>query len=414
MYKFNNVSLNPSLLFIMRKQVFTAIAAVAISGVYASAQQPEVVVEEESLTVVEEVPCENHYYSSGSDNWFIQLGAGVNVPFFEYSDVDGSKKHHFTAAYNAGFGKWFTPYMACRLNFMGGALHWDNNDYHKMKYVSGQVDFMWDMFNALGGVDNDRVFSIVPFAGLGAAYAWDMKPAGNIAGEGTRHKSTTWAPDIAAGLQLRFRLCKYVDFFAEGRYGLFGDEFDGSAIGQNVDMNLNVLGGFNINFGGREFKSFNPCDYLGYINQLNGQVNDLRGALATCGAALAAAEAQLPCPEVVAPECPDAQAPLLSTVRFTINSAKITSTETVNVYNIAQWMKANPNSNVVIKGYADKDTGTASYNMKLSERRAQNVYNMLTKEYGIPADRLTIKAEGSDSQVYDVNNWNRIVIFSQN
>ena len=52
--------------------------------------------------------------------------------------------------------------------------------------------------------------------------------------------------------------------------------------------------------------------------------------------------------------------------------------------------------------------------MKLSERRAQNVYNMLTKEYGIPADRLTIKAEGSDSQVYDVNNWNRIVIFSQN
>ena len=80
MYKFNNVSLNPSLLFNMRKQVFTAIAAVAISGVYASAQQPEVVVEEESLTVVEEVPCENHYYSSGSDNWFIQLGAGVNVP----------------------------------------------------------------------------------------------------------------------------------------------------------------------------------------------------------------------------------------------------------------------------------------------------------------------------------------------
>ena len=63
-------------------------------------------------------------------------------------------------------------------------------------------------------------------------------------------------------------------------------------------MNLNVLGGFNINFGGREFKSFNPCDYLGYINQLNGQVNDLRGALATCGAALAAAEAQLPAPRL--------------------------------------------------------------------------------------------------------------------
>ena len=103
----------------------------------------------------------------------------------------------------------------------------------------------------------------------------------------------------------------------------------------------------------------------------------------------------------------------MSTVRFTINSAKVTSTEMVNVFNIAQWMKANPDSKVVIKGYADKKTGTAAYNMKLSERRAQSVYNILTKEYGVDANRLVMKAQGSDSQVYDVNNWNRIVIFSQ-
>jgi outer membrane protein OmpA-like peptidoglycan-associated protein len=413
MYKFNNVSLNPSLLFIMRKQVFTAIAAVAISGVYASAQQPEVVVEEESLTVVEEVPCENHYYSSGSDNWFIQLGAGVNVPFFEYSDVDGSKKHHFTAAYNAGFGKWFTPYMACRLNFMGGALHWDNNDYHKMKYVSGQVDFMWDMFNALGGVDNDRVFSIVPFAGLGAAYAWDMKPAGNIAGEGTRHKSTTWAPDIAAGLQLRFRLCKYVDFFAEGRVQFLGDVFNGTAYGVPADLNISAIGGFSFNIGGREFSRYNPCDYTGYISNLNNQVNDLRAALATTGAALAAAEAQLPCPEVEVAEATVVEAaPLMATVRFSLNSARIVPQEKVNVYNIAQWMKENPEQNVAIVGYADADTGTAAYNMTLSKRRAQAVYDMLTGEYGVDSSRLSIVAEGSDKQVYEENNWNRIVIFN--
>ena len=68
---------------------------------------------------------------------------------------------------------------------------------------------------------------------------------------------------------------------------------------------------------------------------------------------------------------------------------------------------------VVIKGYADKKTGTASYNQKLSERRAQSVYNILTKEYGVAADRLTMKGEGSGSQIYDTNDWNRIVIFSQ-
>lgn len=396
----------------MKKQVLTAMAAMAIAGATAYAQDPEVVVEQETLTVVEEVPCATHYYSDGG-NWFIQIGAGVNTPFFEYSEVNGSKKHHFTAVYDFGFGKWFTPYFGTRLNFMGGALHWDNNVYHKMKYVSGQVDFMWDMFNGLGGVKNDRVFSIIPFAGLGAAYAWDMNPAGNIAGKGTKHKSTTWAPDISAGLQLRFRLCKYVDFFAEGRVQFLGDVFNGTAYGVPADLNISAIGGFSFNIGGRGFRSYNPCDYTGYISNLNNQVNDLRAALATTGAALAAAEAQLPCPEVEVAEATVVEAaPLMATVRFSLNSARIVPQEKVNVYNIAQWMKENPSQNVAIVGYADADTGTSAYNMKLSQRRAQAVYDMLTGEYGIPASRLNMVAEGSDKQVYDENNWNRIVIFN--
>ncbi len=102
----------------------------------------------------------------------------------------------------------------------------------------------------------------------------------------------------------------------------------------------------------------------------------------------------------------------MATVRFTLNSARITDQEKVNVYNIAEWMKANPEQNVAIVGYADKDTGTSEYNMGLSKRRAQAVYNSLTNDYGINPDRLSIQAEGSNVQPYDVNNWNRIVIFN--
>ncbi len=83
----------------------------------------------------------------------------------------------------------------------------------------------------------------------------------------------------------------------------------------------------------------------------------------------------------------------------------------VNVYNTAEYLKANPGVNVLIKGYADKDTGTSEYNMGLSKKRAQAVYDTLTKTYGIDKSRLAIEAEGSSEQVYDVNNWNRIVIF---
>ena len=85
----------------------------------------------------------------------------------------------------------------------------------------------------------------------------------------------------------------------------------------------------------------------------------------------------------------------------------------VNVYNVAQWMKSNPNAKVYIRGYADRDTGTAAYNMKLSERRAQTVKDILVNDYGIDASRLTTEQYGSDVQPFDVNNWNRIVLFAE-
>ena len=399
----------------MKTKAFWALAAIGamtLPGFQANAQET-VVVEEETVALTE-VPCKTHYYSNGGDNWFIQLGAGVTSPFVENKLPNGDQKHHLTAVYNVGFGKWFSPYIGWRLSFLGGSLHWDNQQFNHAKWVNANLDFMWDMFNSFGGVNSKRVFSIVPFIGLGGAYTWDYSDgASTVLRDNGKVKRNSWSLPLSAGIQLRFRLCKYVDFFAEGRAQFAGDNFNNEVVGAPIDMNLSVIGGFSFNIGGADFKSYNPCDYLGYINNLNNQVNDLRGALATTSAALAAAEAQLPCPEVEAVAVEEVQAaPLMATVRFTLNSARITDQEKVNVYNIAEWMKANPEQNVAIVGYADKDTGTSEYNMGLSKRRAQAVYNSLTNDYGINPDRLSIQAEGSNVQPYDVNNWNRIVIFN--
>lgn len=399
----------------MKTKAFWALAAIGamtLPGFQANAQET-VVVEEETVALTE-VPCKTHYYSNGGDNWFIQLGAGVTSPFVENKLPNGDQKHHLTAVYNVGFGKWFSPYIGWRLSFLGGSLHWDNQQFNHAKWVNANLDFMWDMFNSFGGVNSKRVFSIVPFIGLGGAYTWDYSDgASTVLRDNGKVKRNSWSLPLSAGIQLRFRLCKYVDFFAEGRAQFAGDNFNNEVVGAPIDMNLSVIGGFSFNIGGADFKSYNPCDYVSYIANLNNQVNDLRGALATTSAALAAAEAQLPCPEVEAVAVEEVQAaPLMATVRFTLNSARITDQEKVNVYNIAEWMKANPEQNVAIVGYADKDTGTSEYNMGLSKRRAQAVYNSLTNDYGINPDRLSIQAEGSNVQPYDVNNWNRIVIFN--
>lgn len=401
----------------MKKNVlFTVVAGMGLMvPAVANAQEETVVLEE--TAVVTEVPCGTKYYVTKHDNWFLQFGAGIDAPFVEGANREGKRKTSLSVNYNVGFGKWFSPYLGWRLNFNGGPLHMNTSGtFVKAKYVGANFDLMWDMCNSLGGVKADRVVSVIPFVGIGGTYAWDFKPnISNIAKhDGKGFKSSSWTLPVSAGLQLRFRLSKYVDFFTEARAGFYGDNFNTLAYGRDVDINVTLNGGFTINFGGRKYNEYNPCDYLGYIDNLNNQVNDLRGALATTSAALAAAEAQLPCPEYEAPEPVAAPAaPMMASVRFTINSARISDQEMVNVYNVSEWMKAYPDQNVAIVGYADRDTGTSEYNMGLSRRRAQAVFDVLTNTYGINPDRLVIQAEGSDVQPYDNNNsWNRIVLFN--
>lgn len=380
----------------------------------AIAQDDDYVVVEEDVTIVDMSQCKDIYHSSWKDNWFMQMGAGMNLPMLENYLPDGTEKRHITAAYNMGFGKWMTPYLGWRMSALYGAIHWDNNVYSKAKYVNANFDLMWDMFNSVGGVNSDRVFSIVPFVGLGGTYTWDFSPNTPAIRTSYGDKPNQWTLPVSAGLQMRFRLCQYADFFIEGRAQFYGDNFNNCAYGDPVDVNITAIGGFSINFGGRNYKAYNPCGDLGYIASLNDQVNDLRASLAVCSAALADAEAQLPCPEVkpapAAKPAPAKDAILLSTVRFARNSAVITDTEMVNVYNVAEWLMENPKQNIVIKGYADEQTGTSDYNMNLSRQRAQNVLDALV-DYGVNASRLSIQAEGSSSQLYDTNDWNRIVIF---
>jgi len=378
----------------------------------ASAQET-IVIEEETVTTVNESNCKTHYSVGKHDNWFLQLGAGIGVPLVENNLDVGNAKRHITATYNLGVGKWFSPYIGFRFSGYYGAMHWDNVSYSKAQMANLNFDFMWDMCNSLGGVNADRPVSVIPFVGLGGTYVWNIKSDGtNIYNSHGNLKTRQWSLPVSAGIQFRFRLCRYVDFFLEGRAAFYGDNFNGAAYAEPVDMHITATGGFSFNLGGAKYQAYNPCRNTAYIESLNGQVNALRSELATTAAALAAAQAQLPCPEVVVEECPESTAaPMMSTVRFTLNSAQISNEEMVNVYNTATYLKDNPEVNVLIQGYADKDTGTSEYNKVLSQKRAQAVFDALTKTYGIDARRLSIEAEGSSVQPYKVNNWNRIVIF---
>ena len=136
--------------------------------------QEGIVVEEETVAITDATNCKTQYFVNKNDNWFIQLGAGIDVPLVENRLVDGKAKRHITAAYNLGFGKWFSPYIGFRFSGYYGAMHWDNESYSKAKYANLNFDFMWDMCNSLGGVDADRPVSVIPFVGIGGTYVLSL------------------------------------------------------------------------------------------------------------------------------------------------------------------------------------------------------------------------------------------------
>lgn len=378
--------------------------------------QNSVVVTEETVTVVDNQHCNTTYYNTWRDGWFLQAGAGVDIPAME----GFKEKKKVGITYNFGVGRWFSPYFGLRFSGYYGTIHESMPQNYTLSWRSANInaDVMWDMFNSIGGVDLSRPVSVVPFVGIGGTYNWRFRPQSgvNIIDDNGNLKNNAWALPVSAGIQVRFRLCRYVDLFLEARAQFAGDSYNNVAYDKPIDINFMGTGGVTVNIGGKSFKAYDPCAYNDYIASLNGQVNDLRGELATTVAALAEAESQLPCPEVKETVHVEkkATAVMMSTVRFTINSAKVSQMEMVNVYNVAEYLKANPDVKIVIKGYADKNTGTSSYNQKLSEKRAQAVYDLLVNKYGISPNRLSKEASGSSSQPYGTNDWNRIVIFSQN
>ncbi len=64
---------------------------------------------------------------------------------------------------------------------------------------------------------------------------------------------------------------------------------------------------------------------------------------------------------------------------------------------VSNFLKKNPGVSVEIKGYAD-ELGPEDYNMKLSERRAKAVYDIIVAS-GVDASRLSYKGYGEDTSV---------------
>ena len=88
---------------------------------------------------------------------------------------------------------------------------------------------------------------------------------------------------------------------------------------------------------------------------------------------------------------------------FDINKAYLSDKEAVNLEAYANLIKKYPENKFVVTGYADKQTGTAEFNERLSKLRAEAVYNTLVDKYGVNKDQLTMEYKGGVDTMFREN-----------
>jgi len=85
----------------------------------------------------------------------------------------------------------------------------------------------------------------------------------------------------------------------------------------------------------------------------------------------------------------------LGDVLFGTNKSELKSGGMHNVQKLADFLKEYPKHKVLIEGYTDS-TGSAEYNQKLSERRANSVQAALVNKMGIDSDRISSRGYGEE------------------
>lgn len=88
----------------------------------------------------------------------------------------------------------------------------------------------------------------------------------------------------------------------------------------------------------------------------------------------------------------------LPSVFFEMNSSTVSYKNYPALTQVAQYLKANPSAKLVLVGNSDK-VGSAEYNKKLSEKRAQAVVDYLVKNNGVDKSRLSVVAKGAEEPI---------------
>ena len=359
--------------------------------------------------------------------WYIQLQGGAQ---YTLGEIDF--KDLISPNVQVAIGRQFSPVFGIRLqaNAWQSKAGWNGYTFvtknadgsitegsrvdtkWKWNYVAPGLDLTFNLSNLFCGFNPNRIFNFSVFAGGGVNIGWkndDAVAAANNAqanaskiGMQYENMEYVWSGTKVrgfgrAGIAADFKVSDAVSLGLEVNANTLSDHYNSKKAG-NWDWCFNALAGVKINLG----KTYStrtieaPKVPEKVIEKVIERV------------------VEKPCPQpTVAPTRAVAQKKedkFRRDVFFMINGTQISKKEQEKVKEVADYMKANPNSTVEVTGYADRGTGNPKINSSLSQRRAQAVSNMLQRNYGIKKDRIKVDFKGDTIQPFAKDVENRVAI----
>ncbi len=317
-------------------------------------------------------------------SWFVNFQGGIQLP-----NTPGMS-HLISPVFGLNVGRNISPLFSTRLGIEGCNSKVYNEftgEKQSFKYATGSFDAMVNLFNLIS--PKRRALNLYGIAGVGL----------NWSGMATTN-SSKFSPNIRVGAQLDWRVAKNLAFNLEYRADNTNDQFNGRLEPGSHDWYTSLLLGVSLVLPDAKPQVV-VKDNSAELKALNDRINALQ-------AENAALKNRKPEVKEVVKTVVDKQT-VLPNVFFQCAKSDISTQQAANVKAIADFLKANPNSNVTIKGYASPE-GNPEVNQKLSEARAKAVADMLINKLGISADRIKTEAGGATSDIYPVNELNRVAV----
>ena len=339
------------------------------------------------------------------DNWYVggRMGGTMNMNgtgFFKSA----------RPAFGMAVGKQWTPVFATEIQGLG----YVNTTNSPTMFDASDISLLGTMnlMNLIGGYEGiPRMFEIETLTGIGWLHHY-------MNGEGDTN-------DLSAriGLNLNFNLGESKAWTFSLRpamaFNLTGQFPEKKVNFDKDDASFELLAGLTYHFSGgngEHYFTMVPVTDPLVVAAMNEEVNDLRELVAAKDIELVGLADELQVVQEQLNEClskasaaaGDTMSVVETVVAFRFNEALVDTSQMPSIERVAAFLNENQNVNVTVNGYASPE-GTEEYNLKLSQRRADAVKNILVDKYGISPSRISAIGHGV-GDIFSEPAWNRVGI----